>query len=140
MRKIRVVIDTNVFLVSLAPNFRLHWIYEKLIEGMFEVCLTTEILNEYQEIISLRYGLSKTDSTLDFLLLLPNVIEITPHFKWNLLEDPDDNKFVDCAIAGNADYVISNDKDFRKLETIEFPPINLLTAEEFEKLYKSLTE
>ena len=138
MKKIRVVIDTNVFLVSLAPNFRLHWIYQFIIEGKYELCVSTEILNEYQEIISQRYGVRKTDSVLDFLLLLPNIRLITPHFKWNLLDDPDDNKFVDCAIAGNADYIISNDKDFKKLVSLEFPPIQLLNSQEFEDRYKDL--
>ena len=114
MKRVRVVIDTNVFLVSLAPNFRLHWIYQYILQDKFEVCVSTEILNEYQEIISRRYGLSKTDAILDFLLLLPNIKLIVPHFKWDLLKDVDDNKFVDCAIAGNADYIISNDKSFKQ--------------------------
>ncbi len=60
MNKLRFVLDTNVFLVSLAPNFRLHWIFEFLIDGHFDICVSTEILNEYQEIISSRYGLDKT--------------------------------------------------------------------------------
>ena len=104
MRKVRVVIDTNVFLVSLAQKFRLHWIYEYLINGNFELCVSTEILNEYQEIISQRYGVAKTNANLDFLILLPNVYLISPHFKWNLLKDADDNKFIDCAVSGNADF------------------------------------
>lgn len=136
MKKTRLVIDTNVFLVSLAPGFRLHWIFEYLMSEKYELCVTTEILNEYQEIISLRYGIDRTNSTLDFILLLPNVIQITPHFKWNLLKDPDDNKFVDCAIAGNADFIISNDRDFNILNRIDFPPIEKITSQEFEEKFK----
>ena len=86
MKKLRIVLDTNVFLVILAPKFRLHWIFQSLIEGKFELCVSTEVVNEYEEIISLRYGLEKTVATLDFLLLLPNLIRVTPHFKWNLLK------------------------------------------------------
>ena len=136
MRKVRLVIDTNVFLVSLAPNFRLHWIFEYLIEGRFELCITTEILNEYQEIISSRYGIDKTNSTLEFLLLLPNVFQVSPHYKWDILKDSDDNKFVDCAISGNADFIISNDKGFNILKDIDFPPIRKLTSQEFEDRFK----
>jgi len=123
MKKVRLVIDTNVFLVSLAPNFRLHWIFRYLLSGKYELCVTTEILNEYQEIISSRYGIDRTNTTLDFLLLLPNVIQVTPHFKWNLLKDEDDNKFIDCAVAGNADFIITNDTDFNVLKELSFPPI-----------------
>lgn len=138
MRKLRLVLDTNIFLVSLAPNFRLHWIYEYLIAGKYELCVTSEILNEYQEIISSRYGLDKTNSTLDFLLMLPNVYQINPHFKWNLLKDFDDNKFIDCAVAGNADFIITNDKDFNVLKNVDFPPISKLTSQEFENQFKKL--
>jgi len=138
MRKVRFVINTNVFLVILAPTFKLHWIFEYLLEGRFELCVTTEILNEYQEIISQRYGMNKTDSTLDFLLLLPNVYQISPHYKWNFLKDEDDNKFVDCAISGNADFIITEDKGFKVLKNIEFPPIETLTSQEFEDKFKAI--
>jgi len=136
MNNLRLVLDTNVFLVSLAPHFRLHWIFQYLIQGKYDLCVTTEILNEYQEIVSQRYGLEKTDSTLDFLLLLPNVHQINPHFKWRLLKDEDDNKFIDCAVSGNANYIITNDRGFRILKTIDFPPMNILTADEFESQFK----
>lgn len=138
MRKVRLVIDTNVFLVSLASNFRLYWIFEYLLEGRFELCVTTEILNEYQEIITSRYGLSKTNSTLDFLVLLPNVIQVTPHYRWNFLKDSDDDKFVDCAISGNADFIVSNDTGFKALKDIEFPKLHILTSQEFEDKYKNV--
>ena len=136
MRNLRLVIDTNVFLVSLAPKFNLNWIFKYLIQGRFDLCITTEILHEYQEIISKRYGIDSTNATLDFLLLLPNVHQIIPHFKWDLLADADDNKFIDCAIAGSADYIIRNDKDFNILNAIDFPPIKKLTSQEFEIQFK----
>lgn len=49
------------------------------------------------------------------------------------MQDPDDNKFVDCAIACNAKYLVSNDKHFRILKDIPFPKVELLTAQEFQK-------
>ncbi|MEM6699638.1 MAG: PIN domain-containing protein, partial [Bacteroidota bacterium] len=96
-----------------------------------------EILMEYQGIIAERYGLTRTEATLDFLLLLPNVNAITPHYKWRLIEqDEDDNKFVGCAVASNADYIVGNNKHFRILKTIDFPKVKVLRAEEFAALYK----
>lgn len=97
MNRLRLVIDTNVFLVSLAAHYKLHWIFQSILNSKFDLCITTEILKEYKEIIASRYRLNKTDRTLDFLLLLPNSIQITPFFRWDLLADKDDNKFVDCA-------------------------------------------
>ena len=69
------------------------------------------------------------------LLTLSNVQKQEVFYKWNLIEiDKDDNKFIDCAIAGNADYLVSNDKHFNFLKIIDFPKLNLLTIEEFKEL------
>ncbi|MEL6654178.1 MAG: PIN domain-containing protein, partial [Bacteroidota bacterium] len=62
----------------------------------------------------------------------PNVRWITKYYKWNLIKaDADDNKFVDCAIAGDAKFLVSDDRHFKPLEEIEFPKVNLITAREF---------
>ena len=64
---------------------------------------------------------------------------ITPDFFWNLIiADPDDNKFVDCAVAANADYIITNDAHFNVLKSTSFPKINILTLQEFITLLSTL--
>lgn len=134
---LKIVLDTNVFLVSLASGYKLHWIFNSLLKGTFDICISNEIITEYHEVISKRYSIEKTESTLDFLLLLPNVKFIDPFFNWNLIEqDKDDNKFVDCAIAASADFIVSNDRHFDILSSIAFPKISVLTSEAFEQLYK----
>ncbi len=66
-------------------------------------------------------------------------ISLTPHYKWQLIQqDPDDDKFVDCAIASNADYIVTNDKHFQILKTLEFPEIRTLNIDEFKKILESL--
>lgn len=70
INKPRIVLDTNVFLVSLAPQYKYHWIYEYVIQGKFELCLTTEILLEYEEIVCARYGLERIDGMFNYLLLI----------------------------------------------------------------------
>ena len=56
----------------------------------------------------------------------------TPHFRFRLIEqDPDDNKFVDCAIVAGADYIVSEDTHFRILETIPFPKVNVIRLNRF---------
>lgn len=47
------------------------------------------------------------------------------------MADPDDDKFVDCAIAGNADFIVTNDRHFRVLKGIKFPKVKVITLEEF---------
>lgn len=71
MNKLRLVLDTNVFMVSLAPQYKYRWMYDGLIQGKFELALSNEILTEYHEQIVLRYGIARTGTQLDYLLLLP---------------------------------------------------------------------
>ena len=69
------------------------------------------------------------------LLLLPNVKYVNVFFHWNLIEaDPDDNKFVDCAISANANYIVTEDKHFNVLKSIDFPKVNVINIEYFRKL------
>jgi uncharacterized protein len=51
--------------------------------------------------------------------------------------DPDDNKFVDCAFAANAHYIVTNDKHFNILKLIPFPKIALLKIQEFGNLLRN---
>ena len=135
MRKLNVVIDTNVFIVSLVPHMKYYWVYEQLLQGAYNLHVSNEILTEYQEQLVNRYELSFVDSNLEFLLLLPNVILVHPSYRWNLIkDDADDNKFVDCAIASNADYIVTHDRHFRVLDQVDFPKVGLAKLDEFEKL------
>lgn len=89
-------------------------------------------------VAKIKYSAFVADAFLTSLKDLSNVYEIQVHFQWNIIQtDPDDNKFVDCAIAGNVDFLISNDKHFSVLKTIDFPKLNLLRLEEFEEFYKN---
>ena len=56
----------------------------------------------------------------------------SPHFKFNLIEnDYDDNKFVDCTIIANADYIVSEDAHFEILKTIPFIGVKVVGLDEF---------
>ena len=60
------------------------------------------------------------------------------YFYWSLVEhDKEDNKFCDLAIAGGADYLITNDTHFNVVKLNSFPPLNILSAEEFLQLLGS---
>lgn len=75
-----------------------------------------------------------SDNLIALLVNLKNTRMINIHYKWNLIEaDKDDNKFSDCYLAANADYLVTNDKHFDVLKNKSFPLINILNAEEFKK-------
>lgn len=128
----KVVLDTNVLLVAISPKSKNRWLFDALINGEYTLCLTTDILDEYAEIIEREMGAEVAEMTLDLLLMLPNIQLIHKYFFWQLIEqDPDDNKFVDCAIAANAQYLISEDRHFRVLKKYDYFGIELIQLNEF---------
>ncbi len=128
---LKVVLDTNILLVSISSKSKYHSIFRNLLDGKYEAGISTEILEEYEEIVSQKYSSEVAINTIRALLLLPNVVKIEPHFKWSLLKDSDDNKFVNCALMYGADFIVSNDRGFDELKKIEFPKIEVIKIERF---------
>jgi len=134
MSKLRVVLDSNVLLVSIARKSKFRPIFNSLLNGQFQAVITNEILNEYIEIIERKANAIVAHNIAESITNLPNVEKIEISFKWNLISaDPDDNKFVDCAIAGRVKYVVTNDKHFNVLKDIPFPKVDIISIEEFMK-------
>ena len=60
------------------------------------------------------------------------IIAYGAHFRFGLIvADPDDNKFVDCAIVANAEFIVTNDSHFDVLSTISFPQVAVKGIDEF---------
>ncbi len=128
----KVVIDTNCMLVALSRKSKYNWLIQALIRKDFILCLSNEILNEYEEIIGRYFSPEVASPFYDLLMAANNVEKITISYKFNLIKnDPDDNKFVDCGLAGNVDFIITNDKDYNVLHEIDFPKINIISLEDF---------
>ena len=131
----RLVIDTNILVASLSSKSKYHWIIQALREGKFELCVTEEIYLEYEEILKQKYNVVVANAFLNSLKELSNVIQTDIFYKWLLIQsDPDDDKFVDCAVAGNVDFLVTNDRHYNVLKTIGFPPINVISLEKFEEI------
>ena len=106
--------------------------------GEYVLCVSTEILEEYAEIITEKMSVQVAANVIRLLLESKNVEFVTPYFKLNLLEvDHDDNKFVDCAFAANATFIVSDDKHFEVLKRVDFPRILVLKLREFLGLLQS---
>src|ERR1700744_5445565 len=108
---IKTVIDTNVLVSALSSKSVYHWLIDLLLEEKIELYITDEILLEYEEIKS-KYSESVAANFLLALKELPNVHFVQVYFKWNLISDPDDNKFVDCYLVAGADCLVSQDNHF----------------------------
>lgn len=133
----RVVIDTNCLIASIPSKSEDFWLYLSFIKKDFTWIVSTEILNEYHEQLSLFYNSITANIVLDVLTTASNVEFIEPSFRWGLMtNDPDDNKFADLAISTNAHYLVSNDRHFNIFKKIDFPPLKVVKLKEFKKILK----
>ena len=133
----KVVLDTNVLLVSISRKSSYFPIFDAFLNGSIQLCVTTDILNEYAEMLSSKFHPNVMYNIMQAIEKSPDVHLITKYYNWRLIKnDPDDDKFVDCTVAANADYLVTNDKHFNVLDSVIFPPVNLISVEEFLKKVK----
>lgn len=131
----RVVLDTNVILRAISSKSEYTILLDEVYLQTYSLVVSTEILLEYEEKITEFYGKNIAKDFLDFLIILPNVEKVDAFFQLNIIQaDPDDNKFVDCAFVGNAHYIVTDDKHFNILKSINFPKISVITAENFKQI------
>ena len=127
-----VVIDTNCLLQIISRKSPYRPIWDAFIAGRYDLCVTNEILDEYQEILEQQITPTVAENVVMLILNQQNVRLIDPHFRMGIVSaDPDDNKFVDCAFAAGADYLVSEDSHFKVLLQTPFPQLNLVTLDEF---------
>lgn len=130
-----IVPDTNCLLVSLPTISPYHKLWTNIMEGRICMCVSNANLEEYEEIIGLKTTPTIAKSVIQLILSLPNPKRVTPTYYFNLIEDdPDDNKFVDCAFCGEAESIVTNDKHFNALKHCLFPKISVVTIQEFLEL------
>ena len=128
----RIVIDTNCLLAILPTASRYHRVWTDFLENRIQICVSNEILMEYEEILSEKTSPFFAKAIIKTLLNKRNLVRITPTWRFGLItQDPDDNKFVDCAICGRADFLVSNDRHFNVLNQVEFPKVNLVTLQTY---------
>jgi putative PIN family toxin of toxin-antitoxin system len=128
----KVVLDTNVLLAALPQTSKTHIIFQGLLEGVYSLCVTSDILHEYEEVFQRRANREVAVLAMELLDVIPNLERINKYYYWNLITaDPDDNKFVDCAIAANAHFICTEDNHFKVLANIAFPIVSIISAEDF---------
>lgn len=130
-----VVLDTNALLETFPKKAAHHWVFQYFLDKHFTLAVSTEVLLEYQEIITQKTNDTIATNVVNGILRRSNTVRVEPSFFWNLIEkDPDDNKFTDLYVAAGADLLISNNtKDFKILRSIDFPLINWKTVKQLKK-------
>ena len=139
LKRQRIVLDTNCLIASLSRHSEYYIVWKGLQTGKYILCLSNDILSEYEELIGLKTSPEVAKNVVGLLLKSKNVEFVSPYFNWRLIEaDHDDDKFVDCAFAANATYIVSDDKHYDVLKDIDFPKIQVLKLKEFLGLLQSV--
>jgi putative PIN family toxin of toxin-antitoxin system len=130
-----IVIDTNALLQIFSPRSKTPEIVQALLNGELQWAVSNDVLTEYEEMVCQRSGAVRWHQVERVLQLLhlrhQSIIWTEPAFRYQVISvDRDDNKFTDCAITANADYVITNDTDFAPLANAGYRP-QPITPEEF---------
>ncbi len=139
---LRVILDTNQFVSSLiskqGPSAQLLQAWRG---GLYVLITSIEIIKELEKVIhyphiAKKYHLSETD--IESLLLLIErdaiVLTDTPHLDI-IKNDPDDNKFLACALKSKADYIVSG--DWHLLSIGKYMETSIITARQFLNLLDS---
>jgi len=128
----RIVLDCNCLIQILPRNSKFRIIWDKIIENEIVLCVTTDILNEYSEVLTHFYSKTLSENVVNAILNFDKTEKIEVYYNWNLItSDQDDNKYVDCSISANAEYIVTEDKHFKELNKIDFPKVNFIKLEAY---------
>src|SRR3990167_2538340 len=121
-RMIKAVLDTNVFISALFWTGSPHNVLAKALESEFILITSREILKEIEERLLNKFKFPVEDilSFLEIIVLNSHIVE----------------PIIECAVSGNADYIVTGDKDILNLK--EFRGIKIITSNQFLKVLNNL--
>ena len=133
-----IVLDTNCLIMAISAKNRYHLVWQAFLRGDYILCVSNEIIEEYLEVISRNINPWVAESIVYAILTRKNVRKLIPYYHFGLITaDPDDNKFVDCAIAANARFIVSEDRHFDVLKDCSFPKVDVIGLDLFASLLES---
>ncbi len=128
----RIVLDTNSLIQSIPPKSVYHAIWQSFLDGTNTLCVSTEILAEYEEILQRLTDIDTAQLVIELIVNNPHTLMLSPYYKFNLITaDPDDNKFVDCAIVASAKYIVTEDHHYDVLKRCSFPKVDVVDLDTF---------
>ena len=135
----RIVLDTNCLIQSIPSRSKYRKIWDSFFDGTNILCVTTSILNEYEEILQLLTNEETAKYIINAIVSSPYTQFVNVYFAFNLIEkDPDDNKFVDCAITAGARFIVTEDHHCDVIKWKEFPGIDIVGLDDFLQHINSL--
>ena len=127
---LKIVIDTNVVISALFFGGNPQDLLQLVIGKTLDAYASPSIIEEYNEVmdrIAKKYPRKKGNFSLQ--CILPSFQLVYPSQKITVCRDPDDNKFIECAIEAGCQYIISGDDDLLSLRQIDSTEI--ITVSDF---------
>lgn len=131
----RVTLDTNVLLSATLWTGSSARIFNLITQGEIELVLSEEIIDEYANVMYYDEIQDKIkEHNLELMIVIEDLTALStiviPKRKIKvILQDPTDDKFLECTVEGNSDYIITKDKHLLRLK--EFEGIKIITPDEF---------
>jgi putative PIN family toxin of toxin-antitoxin system len=131
----KLVLDTNSLIQCVSKRSRYHDLWLSFLDGRNVLCVTTEILEEYAEILERLTSHRFAQLVLDVIVNNPNTTFVNIYYNFELItSDPDDNKFVDCSINANAKFIVTEDSHYNVLKSIDFPRVEIVGLDDIIKM------
>ena len=130
----RIVVDTNVLISGVFFGGFPRKILSAIVNRKMTACATTEIVNEYEEVVQEMIVRKKGHINRAILVPLIEVMEIFEPISYiEICRDTEDDKFLECAKDSNALYIVSGDKDLLVIK--QYENIQIVTARDFCEKY-----
>lgn len=132
----RVVLDTNILVSALLFGGRLSRIVDLWLERKIIPLITRETFEEFQSVLTYpKFSLTEEEIKMvieEYILPFFEVVDPEESVT-DVCSDPEDNKFLTCALSGRAEYIITGDKTLCNLR--EYKGIKIINAKEFLKIF-----
>lgn len=134
-KKLKVEIDTNVFISGLNFTGNSREILKLLRMGEIDVCISPFILDEMERVLVKKFSWGEKQIGRVLNLIRKQTLLVRPKLKVSLIkEKDDDNRILECAVEANANFLISGDKR-HLLPLKKFEGIKIISPADFLKMF-----
>jgi putative PIN family toxin of toxin-antitoxin system len=127
---LKAVFDTNIFVSALAiPGGQAERAVDRVIDGRVSLCISKEIIHEVLGVLSHKFSRGPEELSRTALFLSDLAELVAPRRKLSVLDDESDNRILECAVAADADIIVTGDRAMLNLKSYE--RIRILSLRQF---------
>jgi uncharacterized protein len=129
---VRVVLDSNIFITAFRYGGKCRRLIEMGLDGDLEIMISLPILDETLRVLESKFNASPGEIRTYRTIIEAATTMIVPRVKLSVVEDPDDDKIVECGVSSDANAIITADKDLLRMGV--YDSIRMFNPEEFYRL------